>query len=217
MHSGDWRVYLVAAHVVFSGVVAGLAEAAELGPSDLSVCGGGETRVTSPAAVSVQEFARRLHGTWELSPRTIQGVTIATDSRFYFDIDTISERQASGTALLIDRGNLAALDPLALCPECLADATLGALWDVRIEAKATGIPSISLSMAGEYKGSYGDFRQGVTATEQAEFYKEGDVYFAGDLTSPAGGADIPDDVWDRIGLTESVLTYVSCRGRFVDR
>jgi hypothetical protein len=185
------------------------------GPSDLSVCQE-KRRAEATALADVSEFARRLHGTWILKTRTIQGLTIDTDSRFYFDLANRSETEASGTAMMLDKGNLGILDPLGACKACEADAALGALWQVRLLGRADR-GAISLSMAGDYVGSYGDFRKGIKATESASFIKNGDSYFAGSLSSPAGGQGVPDDVWDRIGLTRDSLVYVSCRGGFIDR
>jgi hypothetical protein len=211
------RVHL-AIQALALGAALGPARAADVARSDLSVCqSGGDTRVARPAPVSVAEFAARLNGTWQLKPRTIQGAIIDADARFYFDIEKVGAAEATGKALLIDRGNLSQLDPLSLCRACLEDVALGALWDVTIKAGTDSRFSIALRMDGEYRGSYGDFEKGMNATEEALFYKEGDVYLGGKLSSPAGGSGFPDDVWDRVGLTDRVLTYVSCRGRFVDR
>jgi hypothetical protein len=193
-------------------------QAAEPGPSDLSVCRTGAITLEPDANVDVAEFVRRLHGTWQLKTRTIQGITIETDSRFYFDLDLggASTGGVSGTALMIDRGNLSVMDPLGACKACAADASLGALWKVRVDAPE-GRRQVSLKMDGEYLGSYGDFRKGLKATEQTTFFRHGDTYLAGSLTSPAGGQGMPDDVWERIGLTADTLIYVSCRGGFIDR
>ena len=54
----------------------------------------------------------------------------------------------------------------------------------------------------------------------ADRYRRGRVFLAGDAahaSSPAGGQGVPDDVWERIGLTADTLTYVSCRGGYIDR
>jgi hypothetical protein len=72
-------------------------------------------------------------------------------------------------------------------------------------------------MDGQYFGSYGDFLKGITATEKAAFLKRRDDYLSGGVVSPAGGQGIPDDVWDRIGLSADTLTYVSCANGYIDR
>lgn len=185
------------------------------GPSDLSVCDDTPT-VYSTAPASLTEFAERLQGTWTLRTRTIEGLTIETDSRFYFAFETVSDTEVAGRALMLDKGNLRILDPLEGCKACEADAALGALWDVRV-VMDTNRERVSLTMAGDYLGSYGDFKKGVRATETATFVKNDGAYLAGHLVSPAGGQGIPDDVWDRIGLTNDTLVYVSCKGRFIDR
>lgn len=192
-------------------------QAREPGPSDLSICRSGPVTLTPAPSPDLGEFARRLHGTWALRTRTIQGLTIDTDSRFYFDLnlDGMTPQEVTGTALMIDRGNLTVMDPLGACRACKADASLGALWQVRIRATDDG--RVALQMAGDYLGSYGDFRRGVQATEETTFFRYGDHYVAGSLTSPAGGQGIPDDVWERVGLTRDTLTYVSCRGGYIDR
>lgn len=185
------------------------------GSADLSVCGH-DTALRPAEVIDVRQFAQRLHGTWLLRRRTIQGITIATDSKFYFDIDTIGDGQASGHALMIDRGNLSNMDPLERCKACLADATVGALWNVDIRLKDEG-KTVALTMGGDYLGSYGDFTKGLQATEKTVFMKQNGTYLAGNLLSPAGGQGLPDDMWDRISLTDDLLVYVSCRSRFVDR
>jgi hypothetical protein len=165
--------------------------------------------------IDVRDFAARLHGTWELRTRTIQGLTIDTNSQFYFDIDSSSEADATGTAMMIDYGNLSVLDPLGLAAACRADATVAALWKVRITRE--GNSTVLLAMDGQYFGSYGDFQKGVVATEKASFLRRQDEYLSGGVVSPAGGQGMPDDVWDRIGLSADTLTYVSCEGGFIDR
>lgn len=187
----------------------------EPGPSDLSVCRR-EISIPPGGEISVTDFAAKLHGTWLLNTRTIQGLTIDTDSRFYFDMASSDESEARGTALMLDRGNLGVLDPLEACKACKADASLGALWTVSV-TRSPDRQMVTLTMAGDYLGSYGDFVKGVHATETAVFVRNGDRYVAGRLVSPAGGQGMPDDVWDRIGLEDGRLTYVSCRGGFIDR
>lgn len=183
--------------------------------ADLSVCGH-DTALRPSQAIDLKQFAQRLHGTWLLRRRTIQGITIATDSKFYFDIETIGDGQASGHALMLDRGNLSNMDPLERCKACLADATVGALWKVDLRVQDDG-KTVALTMDGDYLGSYGDFTKGLQATEKTVFMKQDKTYFAGNLLSPAGGRGLPDDMWDRISLTDDLLVYVSCRSRFVDR
>lgn len=185
------------------------------GPADLSIC---KTKpaVYPTAEANIREFAELLNGTWLLNTRTIEGLTIETDSKFYFDLGTITDGEARGSALMLDKGNLKILDPLEGCKACEADAAMGALWQVQIKATEDR-QIVLLSMAGDYLGSYGDFRKGVRATETAAFAKNNTSYLAGHLVSPAGGQGMPDDVWDRIGLTRDTLTYVSCTGGFVDR
>lgn len=211
-------ITLLATVALCTGEARAQPAATEPGPSDLSVCRAGAVTLEAADDVDLRAFARRLHGTWLLRTRTIQGLTIDTNSRFYFDLDLegATAGRATGTALMIDRGNLGVMDPLGACKACEADASLGALWTVEIEAPEQG-RQVSLRMHGEYLGSYGDFRKGVTATEQTTFFRHRDAYFAGNLTSPAGGQGMPDDVWERIGLTEDTLTYVSCRGGYIDR
>jgi hypothetical protein len=185
------------------------------GSADLSICGH-DAALRPSDTIDLRQFAQRLHGTWLLRRRTIQGITIATDSKFYFDIDTIGDGQASGHALMLDRGNLSNMDPLERCKACLADATVGALWKVDIRTQADG-KTVALTMDGDYLGSYGDFAKGLQATEKTVFMRQDGTYLAGNLFSPAGGQGLPDDMWDRISLTDDVLVYVSCRSRFVDR
>lgn len=193
-------------------------EAPDPGPSDLSLCMKEKVPLVPAAEIDVRDFASRLHGTWELSTRTIQGLTIDTNSLFYFDIDEATETGAAGTAMMIDYGNLSVLDPMGFSAACRADATVAALWKVRI-SRSEGEPgkTVSLVMDGQYFGSYGDFQKGITATEQTAFMRRGDEYLSGGIVSPAGGQGMPDDVWDRVGLSPDTLTYVSCAGGFIDR
>src|SRR5690348_14380405 len=79
----------------------------DLGIANLSVCKDSDrVRLTKPEPLDLAEFAHRLHGTWKLKTRTIQGITIDTNSKFYFDIKSIGADSATGTAMMIDRGNL---------------------------------------------------------------------------------------------------------------
>lgn len=200
---------------VHAAVPTAVAPAADPGPSDLSLCAKPKIPLVPETEIDVRDFASRLHGTWELSTRTIQGLTIDTNSLFYFDIDSATEEGAAGTAMMIDYGNLSVLDPLGFSAACRADATVAALWQVRI-AREPG-KTVSLIMDGQYFGSYGDFLKGITATEQTAFMRRRDEYLSGGIVSPAGGQGMPDDVWDRVGLTLDTLTYVSCAGGFIDR
>ena len=166
-------------------------------------------------AVDVAEFATRLNGSWRLGSRTIRGLPVDARARFYFDIDEIDDELATGTALLIDYGNLSVLDPLGLTAECLADATVAALWDV--EVRAVDPQRIDLIMSGEYFGSYGDLRQGVQATEKSSYFRYGESYLSGRLSTPSGGAAFPDDVWDRVDFSDESLTYISCKNGYIER
>lgn len=205
---------LLLAFLTIAVVSGGAQDVRDPGPTDLSVCSVKPTVYPTENA-SVREFAARLHGTWLLNTRTIEGLTIDTDSRLYFDFDTVSDKEATGRALMLDKGNLSVLDPLNGCRACEADAAMGALWEVHVAN--VDDERIVLKMAGDYLGSYGDFRKGVRATEAAAFVKNGTNYLSGHLVSPAGGQGMPDDVWDRIGLSGDTLTYISCTGGFVDR
>src|SRR5215210_6866004 len=53
--------------------------AADPGPSDLSICARAKTPLVPDTEIDVRDFAARLHGTWELRTRTIQGLTIDTN------------------------------------------------------------------------------------------------------------------------------------------
>jgi hypothetical protein len=184
--------------------------------NDLSICSG---KVPIPAAddpITVRQFAQWLHGAWALRTRTIQGVTVDTDSKYYIDLDEIGDNSAKGWAMMIDHGNLRSLDYRRVCPACLADASVGALWKVTITPDAAG-RSVHLKMDGDYLGSYGDFRKGIQATEQTRFHRYGGVFLAGQLKSPAGGQGLEDDTWDRVTLTSDVFTYTSCKNGFIDR
>ncbi len=185
----------------------------DVGPTDLSVCDGARPLPEPGEPVDAAEFARRLHGTWALANRTIRGLTIDTNSTFYFDLG-VAGGKATGTAVLIDYGNLEVLDPLNRCAACLADATVSALWEVTVEPRGE---AIELIMAGEYYGSYGEFQKGVRATERSSFLRRGGQYLSGKLVTPGGGFGQADDVWDRVGLAGDTLTYVSCEGLYVER
>ena len=187
----------------------------EIGPTDLSVCEGPRRSLGAAEAVDAAEFAARLHGTWVLANRTIRGLTIDTNTHFFFDFSSKEKGRATGTAVLIDYGNLEVLDPLSRCAACLADATVSALWEVTVEAPTE--ESLELIMAGEYFGSYGEFQQGVRATERSSYVRRGGQYLSGRVVTPGGGYGKADDVWDRIGLANDNLIYVSCKGLYVER
>lgn len=187
----------------------------DIGPTDLSVCGAPPADLGGVEPVDAAEFATRLHGTWVLANRTMRGLTIDTNTRFFFDFASKKADRAAGTAVLIDYGNLEVLDPLSRCAACLADATVSAQWDVTVAAPAKD--AIELVMAGEYFGSYGEFQHGIKATERSSFMRRGGQYLSGRLATPGGGYGMPDDVWDRIELTGDTLIYVSCKGLYVER
>jgi hypothetical protein len=188
----------------------------DLGPSDLSICSRKAAPGSTPKSTpDLAEFARQLNGTWKLSNRTIRGLTIDTNTFFYFDLPSTSQAEVKGTAMLIDYGNLSVLDPMNFAAACLADATVEAMWDVQIGRKEPA--SVSLVMNGEYFGSYGDFLKGIHATESSVFAQFGQGFLSGKLTTPGGGQGVEDDVWDRIGLSAGTLTYVSCTGGYVER
>lgn len=187
----------------------------EPAPSDLSVCQSPRAALPPRTDVDVSEFVSRLQGTFTLAERTVEGVGIAAEAEYHFDLQPVSASEATGTALLLDRGNLGNLDPVGDCEECQKQAAMGALWKVTIRREDDR--SISLTMDGDYLGSYGDFQKGVRATERTVFVKHGSRYLAGSLVSPAGGQGVPDDVWDRVDLSPNDFTYVACKGRYIDR
>lgn len=186
-----------------------------IGPSDLGVCLRADRELPAGTAVDVPEFASRLHGIWYLGSRTIRGLPIDAKAKFYFDIEHIEDDVARGVAVLIDYGNLAVLDPLGLTAECPADATVAALWEVEISKKDE--QQLALVMVGEYFGSYGDLRRGMTATEKSFFYRYAQNYLSGRLSTPSGGEVFPDDVWDRVDFNAENLIYVSCKNGYMER
>ena len=120
-----------------------------------------------------------------------------------------SPMRAAGWAMFIDRGNLSALDPLRRCAT-VRPMLVGALWKVTL-ALDPGGQSIHLKMDGEYYGSYENFRKGIKGTEQSHFARYGAAYLASKLVSPSGFDNVPDDLWDRISVTDDVMVYMSCR------
>jgi hypothetical protein len=187
-----------------------------LDQNNLAICSGKSPIPATDDPITVKQFAGWLNGVWVLRTRTIQGVTVETDSKYYIDLDEIGETSAKGWAMMIDHGNLRSLDYRRVCAACLADASVGALWKVTITPDAAG-HSVHLKMDGDYLGSYGDFRKGIQATEQTRFHLYGGVFLAGQLKSPAGGQGLEDDTWDRVTLTSDVFTYTSCKNGFIDR
>lgn len=163
----------------------------------------------------MEEFVSLLRGTYALTTRTINGVLINAEAKYYLDVAAINDSEATGTALLLDRGNLGTMDPNGKCEECQEAAAMGALWDVRVQRGKDG--EVTLIMDGEYVGSYGEFRKGVKAVEKMTFIRQGGRYLSGHLVSPAGGDGNPDDVWDRIELNGQEFTYVSCKNRYFDK
>lgn len=187
-----------------------------VGQTDLSMCHKPRPDYRDTTTVDVREFARRLHGTWRLNTRTIQGLTIPTNSTFYFDIDLArgTPTRVTGTAMMLDFGNLGVLDTRALTQECPKDARMSAFWDVTVELSRTE-QRVSLKLDGEYIGSYGEFAKGMRATEAMAFLKKDDAYLSGGLATPNGG--MGEDVWDRISLMGGVLTYLSCANAYIER
>jgi hypothetical protein len=185
-----------------------------VGPTDLSLCTNPPAPPGVGSAVDLRELAARLHGSWELNTRTVEGLTIPTNSFLYFDIEKSDADRASGIAMMLDAGNLSVLDTMALTHECIKDACLGALWSVAIERAPDG-HHVDIVMDGEYLGSYGDFASGMRAVEKTTFLKEDDAYLAGGLVTPNGVHG--QDTWDRISLMGGVLTYLSCKGGYIER
>jgi len=188
-----------------------------VGQTDLGLCGQPRRAFRETTEVDARDLARLLNGSWWLNSRTIDGLTIPTDSFFYFDLDITqgSADKVSGTAMMLDAGNLGILDIRTLTQECPKDARLGAFWTVTLERLKDNPRRVSLSMAGEYIGSYGDFTKGMTATEAMSFLKHDDAYLSGGLVTPNGG--FGEDVWDRISVMGNVLTYLSCANGFIER
>lgn len=188
-----------------------------VGPTDLGLCSKPRRVDAETAEVDARELARLLNGTWWLNTRTIQGLTIPTDSHFYFDLDVSqgSAEKVRGTAMMIDAGNLGVLDTRSLTKECPKDATLGAFWTVTVERDKSNPRRVALTMDGEYLGSYGDFTNGMKATEAMTFVKKDDAFLSGGLATPNGG--FGEDVWDRVSLMGNVLTYLSCENGFIER
>lgn len=189
----------------------------DVGPTDLGICHQQRRAFRETTEVDARELAKLLHGSWWLNSRTIDGLTIPTDSFFYFDLDIAqgSADKVRGTAMMLDAGNLGILDIKTLTQECPKDARLGAFWTVTIERLKDNPRRVSLAMDGEYVGSYGDFTKGMTATEAMSFLKHDDAYLSGGLITPNGG--FGEDVWDRISVMGNVLTYLSCANGFIER
>lgn len=69
---------------------------------DLLACRNGDAQIIDGGDVSVEDFARTLHGVWvNQNGRSLHGVTVETDNAFYVDM-----RGGSGVAIMIDRNNL---------------------------------------------------------------------------------------------------------------
>jgi hypothetical protein len=187
----------------------------EVGPTDLSLCKTA-SHVAGNTTVDARDFARALHGTWFLQGRTIDGLLIPTNSYFYFDMnmETATEGEAQGSAMMLDAGNLDVLDPLAKTMECSKDASLGAFWKVKVRTGQQG-REVSLVMDGDYQGSYGEFKKGMAFTEVTSFVKRADAYLAGGMVTPAGGMG-KQDVWDRISLMGRELIYLSCKDAYIE-
>lgn len=182
--------------------------------ADLAVCNGDRGVIAGTEKIDIRDLANRLHGSWVLDERTIQGLVIDTNTVFKFDFDHIGRSAGEATALLIDQGNLSVQDPLRRSAACQADATVAALWKVSVRLERAD--KALLVMDGEYYGSYGEFLEGIRFREQLEFVKSGENYYSGKLVTPGGGFGIADDVWDLVSLTEHRLTYISCKNRVVE-
>lgn len=69
---------------------------------DFLACRNTDAKITRPSDLSVEEFARMLHGVWvNQNRRTVHGLPVETDAAFYVDM-----RGGTGTAVLIDRNNM---------------------------------------------------------------------------------------------------------------
>ena len=188
----------------------------EIGSTDLGLCKAAN-HAAGNTIIDARDFARALHGTWLLKGRTIDGLLIPTNSYFYFDMnmEAATEGEAQGTAMMLDAGNLDVLDPLTKTMECPKDASLGAFWRVKVRTGEQG-REVSLTMDGDYQGSYGEFLKGMTFTEVTAFVKRADAYLAGGLVTPAGGMG-KQDVWDRISLMGGELIYLSCKDAYIEQ
>jgi hypothetical protein len=69
---------------------------------DFLACRNTDAALTRPGDLSVEEFARALHGVWiNHNRRTVHGLPVETDAVFYIDM-----RGGKGSGILIDRNNL---------------------------------------------------------------------------------------------------------------
>jgi hypothetical protein len=168
--------------------------------ADLTACKDPAAVKVPDTAADLDQFTRRLNGTWKLRSRTEQGITVSTEgrySRLYFDLDGGREG-VRGAALLLDR---------ASDPKPAAGSAVVGFWG--LEARRKSASRIVLSLSGEAMGSYAHVRVPKAATH--EFFEQDNVF----VTTYDPAAD--KAAWDRIVLMENSLTYVSCKDGVVER
>jgi hypothetical protein len=145
------------------------------------------------------------------------GVQTEARATWYLDITSVTPELATGTALLLDYGVLTALDAAGTCEACREEAAVGAFWNLTIQRESEDV--LSFLLDGHYYGSYGEFSldAGMAHKELALFRKNNDRYLSSHVTSPAGGAGVPEDVWNRIDLNPYDFTYVACGPKYFDQ
>lgn len=169
---------------------------------DLSACNGQQPKVTPTAQLTAARFGGRLHGTWDLTSRTVNGITVSSPirtARLYFDIPAGAAPQANGVAMLIDRARASG--------GSVGRDGVAAFWNVKVGARDAG--RVGLRMIGEQVGSYRYTR--IRDLTDSAFFELKNVFVALDRDLPAAKA------WDKIVVTEKTMTYVSCENGVVER
>jgi hypothetical protein len=167
--------------------------------SDLSACAVGNNDLQTGEPVNLAKFSSRLTGTWELSSRTVEGVT--TDFRtgytmLYFDLPPDNGEQRRGAALLIDRA-----------PEFTNRGPLVAgFWKVALTRTSKALVSLETERAAGSRISHSyDFAPG-------SFFEYRNVFVRQAAAKPGS-----EDNGQRIVVMENVMTRISCDAGIVER
>ena len=166
--------------------------------ADLSACAAGNEQLPKTAIADVGKFSRRLTGSWELTSRTIHGIT--TDFRtgytsLYFDVASPGSNGQSGAALLVDR-----------VPEFTQHGgAVSAFWKVGVSNVSNGLVSLQMQRMPGSAPAY--------EIAPGNFFEFHNVFVRVAHAAGSGAAETSE----RLVLMENVLTRVSCSSGVVER
>jgi hypothetical protein len=167
--------------------------------SDLSGCESELARVAEVEPADAEQFSRRLEGAWKLKTLTVSGKPTRPErtARLYFDFGAKEATQYAGAALRIE-------GEISYAP-AVSEATT--FWEVVVRQPASR--NVALDMTGQ--ALFGD-----SLVRQRNLKSRGFTQLAGAFAAQPV-EDGPKGRWDKVVLTKTSLTYVSCEDQVVER